>query len=76
MEQGDQGVLVSPDFWRPVQIGNTKLGFAETGIVAGQTRVLVNAGTTVFYLSTYATVSEYLPLLLFLCVIASLTVNS
>ncbi|KAE8898460.1 hypothetical protein PF005_g19155 [Phytophthora fragariae] len=55
MEQGDQGVLVSPDFWRPVQIGNTKLGFAETGIVAGQTRVLVNAGTTVFYLSTYAT---------------------
>ncbi|KAL3664334.1 hypothetical protein V7S43_010659 [Phytophthora oleae] len=57
MEQGDQGVLVSPDFWRPVQIGNTKLGFAETGIVAGQTRVLVNAGTTVFYLSTYATVS-------------------
>lgn len=55
MEQGDQGVLVSPDFWKPVQIGNTKLGFAETGIVAGQTRVLVNAGTTVFYLSTYAT---------------------
>jgi hypothetical protein len=55
MEQGDEGVLVSPDFWRPVQIGNTKLGFAETGIVAGQTRVLVNAGTTVFYLSTYAT---------------------
>ncbi|KAF1784008.1 hypothetical protein GQ600_10026 [Phytophthora cactorum] len=40
MKQGDQGVLVSPDFWRPVQIGNTKLGFAETGIVAGQTRVL------------------------------------
>ncbi|KAG6949137.1 hypothetical protein JG688_00014765 [Phytophthora aleatoria] len=56
MKQGDQGVLVPPDFWRPVQIGNTKLGFAETGIVAGQTRVLVNAGTTVFYLSTYATV--------------------
>eukprot|EP00644_Phytophthora_capsici_P006550 jgi/Phyca11/18389/fgenesh1_pg.PHYCAscaffold_36_\ len=55
MEQGGQGVLVSPDFWRPVQIGNTKLGFAETGIVAGQTRVLVNAGTMVFYLSTYAT---------------------
>ncbi|KAL4092619.1 hypothetical protein PRIC1_011611 [Phytophthora ramorum] len=55
MEQGDQGVLVSPDFWRPVQIGNTKLGFTETGIVAGQTQVLVNAGTTVFYLSTYAT---------------------
>ncbi|KAG3115751.1 hypothetical protein PI124_g8345 [Phytophthora idaei] len=55
MKQGDQGVLVSPDFWRPVQIGNTKLGFAETGIVAGQTRVLVNAGTTVFYISTYAT---------------------
>ncbi|KAI9985056.1 hypothetical protein PInf_004364 [Phytophthora infestans] len=55
MKQGDQGVLVSPDFWRPVQIGNSKLGFAETGIVAGQTRVLVNAGTTVFYLSTYAT---------------------
>ncbi|RLN53024.1 hypothetical protein BBP00_00009468 [Phytophthora kernoviae] len=54
-EQGDQGVLVSPDFWRPVQIGNTKLGFAETGIVAGQTSVLVNAGTTVFYLSTYST---------------------
>lgn len=53
--EGDQGVLVSPDYWRPVQIGNTKLGFAETGIVAGQTRVLVNAGTTVFYLSTYAT---------------------
>ncbi|GMF14822.1 unnamed protein product [Phytophthora lilii] len=61
MEQGDEGVLVSPDFWRPVQIGNTKLGFAETGIVAGQTRVLVNAGTTVFYLSTYATVSAYKP---------------
>ncbi|GMF33275.1 unnamed protein product [Phytophthora fragariaefolia] len=56
MAQGDQGVQVSPDFWRPVQIGNTKLGFAETGIVAGQTRVLVNAGTSVFYLSTYATV--------------------
>ncbi|KAG7394123.1 GATS protein-like 3 [Phytophthora boehmeriae] len=54
-EQGGQGVLVSPDYWRPVQIGNTKLGFAETGIVAGQTSVLVNAGTTVFYLSTYST---------------------
>ncbi|RLN66232.1 hypothetical protein BBJ28_00026938, partial [Nothophytophthora sp. Chile5] len=52
---GDERVLVSPDFWRPVQIGSAKLGFSETGIVAGQTRVLVNAGTTVFYLSTYAT---------------------
>ncbi|OWZ24259.1 hypothetical protein PHMEG_000738 [Phytophthora megakarya] len=55
VNQGDEGVQVSPDIWRPVQIGNTKLGFVETGIVAGQTGVLVNAGTTVFYLSTYAT---------------------
>lgn len=54
--RGDQGVIVSPDSWKVVQIGDKKLGFNETGIVAGQTRVLVNAGTMVFYLSTYATV--------------------
>ncbi|DAZ99530.1 TPA: hypothetical protein N0F65_005402 [Lagenidium giganteum] len=52
---GDQGVIVSPDAWKVVQIGDKKLGFSETGIVAGQTRVLLNAGTMVFYLSTYAT---------------------
>lgn len=56
--RGDQGVIVSPDSWKVVQIGDKKLGFNETGIVAGQTRVLVNAGTMVFYLSTYATVSH------------------
>lgn len=54
--RGDEGVSVSPDDWKVVQIGATKLGFTETGIVAGQTRVLVNAGTMVFYISTYATV--------------------
>jgi len=56
-ESGSQGITVSPDDWKVVQIGTTKLGFNETGIVAGQTRVLVNAGTMVFYISTYATVS-------------------
>ncbi|KAF1784012.1 GATS-like ACT domain [Phytophthora cactorum] len=48
MKQGDQGVLTCTD-WK------YEVGVRETGIVAGQTRVLVNAGTTVFYLSTYAT---------------------
>lgn len=52
---GDQGVMISPDSWKVVQVGDTNLGFAETGIVAGQTRVLLSAGTMVFYLSTFAT---------------------
>lgn len=52
---GDQGVMVSPDSWKVVQVGDTNLGFAETGIVAGQTRVLLSSGTMVFYLSTFAT---------------------
>lgn len=52
---GDQGVMVSPDLWKVVQVGDTNLGFAETGIVAGQTRVLLSSGTMVFYLSTFAT---------------------
>lgn len=59
-ESGSQGITVSPDDWKVVQIGATKLGFNETGIVAGQTRVLVNAGTMVFYISTYATVRRLL----------------
>lgn len=58
-ELGDEGLTVSPDAWKVVQIGATKLGFSETGIVAGQTRVLVNAGTMVFYISTYATVHSH-----------------
>lgn len=53
---GDQGVMVSPDSWKVVQVGDTNLGFSETGIVAGQTRVLLSSGTMVFYLSTFATV--------------------
>jgi cytosolic arginine sensor for mTORC1 subunit 2 len=53
--RGEPGVMVSPDCWKVVQIGDKNLGFAETGIVAGHTRVLLNAGTMVFYLSTYAT---------------------
>ncbi|KAJ0393178.1 hypothetical protein P43SY_000565 [Pythium insidiosum] len=52
---GEEGVMVSPDSWRVVQIGDENLGFNETGIVASHTSVLLNAGTMVFYLSTYAT---------------------
>lgn len=52
---GEPGVMVAPDCWKVVQIGDKNLGFSETGIVAGHTRVLLNAGTMVFYLSTYAT---------------------
>ncbi|TYZ61901.1 hypothetical protein PybrP1_006477 [[Pythium] brassicae (nom. inval.)] len=51
---GGEGVMVSPDAWKVVQVGDTNLGFSETGIVAGQTRVLLSAGTIVFYLSTFA----------------------
>lgn len=51
----DGGVMVSPDAWKVVQVGDTNLGFNETGIVAGQTRVLLQSGTMVFYLSTFAT---------------------
>lgn len=52
--RGDEGVMVSPDAWKAVQVGDTNLGFSETGIVAGQTRVLLSTGTIVFYLSTFA----------------------
>ncbi|GLD98897.1 hypothetical protein PINS_up021807 [Pythium insidiosum] len=52
---GEEGVMVSPDSWKVVQIGDENLGFNETGIVASHTSVLLNAGTMVFYLSTYAT---------------------
>lgn len=51
---GGEGVTVSPDAWKVVQVGDTNLGFQETGIVAGQTRVLLSSGTIVFYLSTFA----------------------
>ncbi|TMW61282.1 hypothetical protein Poli38472_013745 [Pythium oligandrum] len=52
---GEHGIMVSPDAWKVVQIGDHDLGFAETGIVAAHTRVLLSAGTMVFYLSTFST---------------------
>lgn len=53
------GIVISPDDWKLVQVGDTNLGFAETGIVASQADALAKSGTTtVFYVSTYSTVRK------------------
>ncbi|TMW61281.1 hypothetical protein Poli38472_013744 [Pythium oligandrum] len=57
-DAGEVGIMVCPDAWKVVQVSDHDLGFTEADIVAAHTRVLLSAGTTMFFLSTYTT--EYM----------------